>query len=45
MTTRANIQQQDVGINTSLVLRLGKTITLLEDNKEKVQLTVSEMPE
>jgi hypothetical protein len=43
LMTRSVVQQANIGISTSLVLTVGKTITLFEDSKGRIRLTVDKV--
>ena len=43
--SRSVVQQMNVGITTSLALKVGKKVNLFEDSRGQVRLTVKEMPE
>jgi hypothetical protein len=43
--TRGIVQQANAGISTSLFLTVGKAVTLFEDNKQRIRLTVNKLVE
>jgi hypothetical protein len=45
MVTRGIVQQANAGISTSLFLTVGKTVTLFEDSKQRIRLTVDKLGE